>query len=72
MAENVVMRQRQERRRQDVRGEQRLRENAAPARLHDSFSIPVMGFRRVQGFNGFRGFRGFIGFTGSFGSRFIC
>ena len=52
MAENVVVRQRQERGRQDVRREQHSREHAAPGRTHLTFQYTGNWFRgsEVQGF----------------------
>ena len=55
MAENVVVRQGQERGRQDVRREQHSREHAAPGRAHLTFQYTGNWFR-VQGFRG-SGFR---------------
>ena len=56
MAENVVVRQGQERGRQDVGREQHSREHAAPGRTHLTFQYTGNWFR-VQG-SGFRfGFR---------------
>ena len=52
MAENVVVRQGQERGRQDVRREQHSREHAAPGRAHLTFQYTGNWFR-VQG-SGFR------------------
>ncbi len=53
MAENVVVRQGQERGRQDVRREQHSREHAAPGRTHLTFQYTGNWFR-VQG-SGFSG-----------------